>query len=148
MPVGLSLSGPAQSETLRRALTVEVDGRQLFSAVQATWNLLEPSAAPALAEAKQAGWTVIVKEALANGRLAVRGPATAALGELPDVTALAAALRQPWADVVLSGAATVAQLRSNLAALGAPPRPDGDDFAAFALDPSLYWSERAGMAWT
>ena len=73
VPVGLSLSGPAQSETLRRALAVEVDGQQLFSAVQATFNLLEPSAGPALRQAKEAGWTVIVKEALANGRLAVPG---------------------------------------------------------------------------
>ena len=41
------------------------------------------------------------------------------LGEHPDVTALSAALAQPWADVVLLGAATVPQLRSNLAALAA-----------------------------
>ena len=80
VPVGLSLSGPRQSETLRRALTIEVDGTPLFSAVQATWNLLETSAGPALAEAKAAGWTVIVKEALANGRLAVPGPTTAHVG--------------------------------------------------------------------
>ena len=83
VPVGLSLSGPAQSEALRRALAIEVDGRPLFSAVQATWNLLEPSVAPALGEAKAAGWTVIVKEALANGRLAVRGPSTSPSASTP-----------------------------------------------------------------
>ena len=38
-------------------------------------------------------------------------------GTSEDVVALAAALARPWADVVLSGAATVAQLESNLAAL-------------------------------
>src|SRR5262249_44294119 len=38
--VGLSLSGPRQAETLRRALDVEVGGRPLFGCVQATWNLL------------------------------------------------------------------------------------------------------------
>ncbi len=148
VPVGLSLSGPAQSETLRRALAVEVDGQQLFSAVQATFNLLEPSAGPALRQAKEAGWTVIVKEALANGRLAVPGPDTAVLGEHPDATALAAVLAQPWADVVLSGAATVAQLRSNLAALEGGNGTDVDRFGRLAVDPSRYWSERAGMRWT
>jgi aryl-alcohol dehydrogenase-like predicted oxidoreductase len=148
LPVGLSLSGPDQSETLRRALSIAVDGAPLFSAVQATWNLLETSAGPALAEAKGAGWTVIVKEVLANGRLALPGPATRALGERPDVTALAAALAQPWADVVLSGAATVPQLRSNLAALDDAPQPDGDGLAWLALDPRVYWSERAAMPWT
>ena len=49
---------------------------------------------------------MIVKEALANGRLAAQ-----------DDVAIATALRQPWADVVLSGAVTVDQLHSNLRAL-------------------------------
>jgi aryl-alcohol dehydrogenase-like predicted oxidoreductase len=148
VPLGLSLSGPSQSETLRRALAIELDGTPLFSAVQATWNLLETSAGPALAEAKAAGWTVIVKEALANGRLAMPGPEAATLGEHPDVTALAAALAQPWADVVLSGAATVSQLRSNLAALEGTTHSDGDRLATLAVDPRNYWSQRAAMPWT
>jgi aryl-alcohol dehydrogenase-like predicted oxidoreductase len=148
VPVGMSLSGPGQSEVLRRALAIEVGGAPVFSAVQATWNLLETSAGPALAEAKAAGWKVIVKEALANGRLVADGPWAAALGEDPDVTALGAALDQPWADVVLSGAATVGQLRSNLAALDATARPDGDRLAALALEPPTYWGERAAMPWT
>ena len=47
--------------------------RQLFGSVQATWNLLERSAGPVLADAHAAGWLVIVKEGMANGRLAPRG---------------------------------------------------------------------------
>ena len=115
--VGLSVSGTGQRETVERAL--ELGG---FDAVQATWNLHERSVEPALAAAAEAGLTVYVKEALANGRLAGRAPAaelTAAAGELdatPDALALAAVLARPWADVVLSGAATVETLRSNLAA--------------------------------
>ncbi len=146
--VGLSLSGPRQADTLRRALATEVDGRPVFSAVQATWNLLETSVGPALAEAKAAGWTVIVKEALANGRLARPGGHRAVLGDRPDRVALAAALSRPWADVVLSGAVSVTQLRSNLAADGLPPGDDDDRFAAMALDPEVYWAERAAMRWT
>ena len=38
-------------------------------------------------------------------------------GTTPDALALAAALAQPWADVVLSGVATIDTLRSDLAAL-------------------------------
>nr|WSX74416.1 aldo/keto reductase [Streptomyces sp. NBC_00899] len=147
VPVGLSLSGPGQSFTLRRALAARVDGQPVFSAVQATWNVLEPSAGPALAEAKAAGWTVIVKEALANGRLAEPGPGIGALGERPDATALAAALAQPWADVVLSGAVTVGQLRSNLTATSAPAPPP-DLCAALAEDPRAYWSRRSALPWT
>ena len=48
------------------------DDRRLFDAVQATWNLLEPSAAPALETAHASGRGDIVKEALANGRLTIR----------------------------------------------------------------------------
>jgi aryl-alcohol dehydrogenase-like predicted oxidoreductase len=148
VPVGLSISGPNQAETLLRALSISIDGRPLFSAVQATWNLLETSVASALGEAKAAGWTVIVKEALANGRLAVPGAETALLGEHPDLTALAAAMAQPWADVVLSGAATVAQLESNLAVLDDATHPDIEELATLALDPRDYWSQRSAMGWT
>lgn len=147
VPVGVSLSGPSQAETLRRALSIEFDGTPLFSAVQATWNPMEPSVGPALAEAKAAGWTVIVKEALANGRLA--GPGSApALGEHPDAVALAIALAQPWADIVLLGAATVPQLHSNLAALDMAMPAHDDCLATVALDPQVYWAERAAMQWT
>jgi aryl-alcohol dehydrogenase-like predicted oxidoreductase len=148
IPVGVSLSGPGQAETLRRAMDIQVDGSALFSAVQATWNLLEPSAGPALVEAKDAGWIVIVKEALANGRLAVPEPSIATLGDQPSVTALAVALSRPWADVVLSGAVTVPQLDANLAAREVTAEWDDDRFDALAIDPPRYWTERSAMTWT
>src|SRR5262249_3996025 len=59
--VGLTVSGPRQGDTVRRALGVVVAGERLFDCVQATWNLLEPSAGPALEEARAAGLGVIVK---------------------------------------------------------------------------------------
>jgi aryl-alcohol dehydrogenase-like predicted oxidoreductase len=59
--VGLTVTGPRQGETVRQALGVVVAGEPLFDCVQATWNLLEPSAGPALAEARAAGLGVIVK---------------------------------------------------------------------------------------
>src|SRR5262249_37984541 len=66
---------PRQADVIRRALRVNVDGANPLQVVQATWNLLEPSAAAALADAKASGWGVIIKEALANGRLTDRGNA-------------------------------------------------------------------------
>ena len=177
--LGISTSGPAQAATIRRALEIEVGGACLFGSVQATWNLLEPSAEAALAEAAQAGWAVIVKEVVANGRLTERGDAGApgsVLGDLaaaarvgPDAVAMAAALARPWVTLVLSGAATVAQLTSNLGALelaavpaggaqeGAapsagspassrraqllPPLPD------LAEPPDEYWRKRSQRPW-
>jgi aryl-alcohol dehydrogenase-like predicted oxidoreductase len=68
--IGFSTSGPAQADAIRAALTVTVDGEPLFRTVQSTYNALETSAGPALAEAHDAGLTVIIKEGMANGRLA------------------------------------------------------------------------------
>jgi aryl-alcohol dehydrogenase-like predicted oxidoreductase len=52
--IGVSLSGPRQQDTLRQALEAEVDGVNPFSSVQATFNILEPSVAGALEEARAA----------------------------------------------------------------------------------------------
>jgi aryl-alcohol dehydrogenase-like predicted oxidoreductase len=147
--VGLSTSGPAQALTVARA--VAVGG---FDTVQSTWNLLEPSVGPALADAHRAGLGVIVKEALANGRLTSRGgcaeldEVARRLGASPDAVALAAVLAQPWVDVVLSGASTTEQLASNLAAA----RVAWDDEAARALgqlaeEPDAYWRTRSELPW-
>jgi aryl-alcohol dehydrogenase-like predicted oxidoreductase len=156
--VGLSTSGPRQADTIRRALEARVDGICPFSAVQATWNLLEPSAAAALAEAHAAGWTVVVKEGVANGRLTAHGLSgagdvplalaaeAARLGVTPDAVALAAALAQPWADLVLSGAATPEHLRDNLRALDLRPEPGF--LTELAEVPETYWRSRSALSWT
>jgi aryl-alcohol dehydrogenase-like predicted oxidoreductase len=150
--IGLTVTGPRQADTIRRALEVRLDGVPLFDSVQATWNVLEPSAGVALADAKAEGWGVIVKEVLANGRLTNRnaGPAmrevrahAARLGTTIEALAIAAAVAQPWTDVVLSGALTCEQLQHCLAALhlrtAVPP---------IAQAPELYWQQRAALRWT
>ncbi len=159
--IGLSLSGPAQAAALRKALAIEVNGAPLFRAVQATWNVLEPSCGPALAAAHGRGWLVIVKEALANGRLTARNtsPAfeprmavlrreAARLDTTVDALALAAALAQPWAGVVLSGAARVDHLHSNLRSHGvALDAESAASLARLAEEPATYWAERSRLAW-
>lgn len=159
--IGLTLSGAQQAATLARALAVRVDGVALFESVQATWNLLEPSVGPALAAARAHGVGVIVKEALANGRLTARNTdptfadylaqlsrQAARLGCTVDALALAAVLANPWADVVLSGAATAAQVDSNVQALDVV----WDAEAAAALtslveEPAAYWATRGELTW-
>jgi aryl-alcohol dehydrogenase-like predicted oxidoreductase len=163
--VGLSTSGPDQGEVIRKALDVCVDGQPLFRSVQATWNLLETSAGQALSEAHDAGWLVILKEVLANGRLAARQPGDTlgalsgmaeALGEVAeelgttaDAVAIAAALRSPWVSVVLSGAATTAQLMSNLDGAAVEPGADHLRRLMELAEPApLYWRERSALRWT
>jgi aryl-alcohol dehydrogenase-like predicted oxidoreductase len=125
VPLGVSVSGTSQAETIDRAVALGI-----FSAVQATWNLHERAAEDALA---RCGLKVIVKEALANGRLAAR-----------DAEALAAALAKPWATVVLSGAASVEVLRSNLRAHETPPP---GELPELVEDPYTYWAARGQLQW-
>jgi aryl-alcohol dehydrogenase-like predicted oxidoreductase len=70
--IGASVSGPRQAELVDRIVELGC-----FDAVQATWNLHERGASDALARAHDAGLAIIVKEALANGRLTPRGDAPA-----------------------------------------------------------------------
>lgn len=156
--VGLTVSGPGQADTVERALEIERDGVELFMTVQATWNVLEPSSGHMLAAAHSAGLGVMVKEGVANGRLTPRTPDTrirqvvepiaAGAGVTIDAVALAVILAQPWADVVLSGAATVDHLHANTAAVDVHLSPD-DRAALSALveEPPDYWARRSDLAW-
>ena len=129
--IGLSVSGTSQRATVERAL--EVGG---FDAVQATWNLHERSVEPAL-------------EAAAGRETA--GELTAAareLGTTADALALAAVLARPWAGVVLSGAATVETLESNLAAAVLAWNGELEErLAPLREEPAGYWERRSALPW-
>ena len=160
---GLSVSGAGQDVAIRRALEVRRDGERVFDSVQATWNLLERGAESALEEAHAAGLKVVVKESLANGRLTNRNqndcealfPLVAKIralaerrGTTIEVLAMAAALTRPWVDVVLTGAATVQQLQSNLDALEWPYDADLDDtLRSISVSSPDYWRARSSFRW-
>ena len=159
--IGLTVSGSRQSEVIEQSAKLKVDGTHLFDCVQATWNLLEKSAGAALAKVRDLGIGVIIKEALANGRLTDRNNDAAFTEKLKilkheaqrlettvDALALAAVLAQPWVDIVLSGAARVEHLQSNLGALKVP----WDDEAAAELNvlaesAETYWKNRSDLGW-
>jgi len=159
--IGLTASGPRQAAVIARASRIRVGGERLFDTVQATWNLLEPSAGLALAEAHAAGMGVIIKEAVANGRLTARNlePEFARtrailvrearrLGTTVDALVIAAALAQPWVDVVLSGAASIPQLGSNLRAVDVLwDRQAAERTAPLTECPAAYWQKRSTLAW-
>lgn len=156
--IGLSVSGPQQAVVIRKALALKPP---LFDCVQATFNLLEQSAGPALEEARAAGVSVLVKEAMANGRLlqlnraaadAVR-EAAARLDVPADALCLAAVMRQRFAPMVLSGAATVEQVKSNARALELLESGRLDDATlrvlmdACRMEAVEYWAERGRLSW-
>jgi len=159
--IGLSVSGPRQSETIEKAISISIDGVRLFDAVQATWNLLERSAGPALAAANQLGMAVTVKEGVANGRLTPRNQSLgfsrerrllARVAKENDTTldalSLAAALNQPWATTVLSGATTAEHLTSNLLARDVKWTDQiSDELASICESPLEYWETRSKLSW-
>jgi len=159
--IGLSLSGTQQAEMLDAALTINIDGQRLFDAVQATWNILEPSAGHSLQHAHDQGLGVILKEVLANGRLTSRNTKpqfkdqhqrlsniAQRLGGSIDAVAIAAALHQPFADVVLSGAAQLSHLNSNLNALTLPWDTEAQNaIQSLQESPDSYWQTRSSLAW-
>ena len=174
---GLSVSGAGQDVAIRRSLEVRRDGERVFDSVQATWNLLERGAESALEDAHAAGMRVVVKESLANGRLAggakrEAGSGTgqegdekreggiltplvaqirevaAARGTTIEMLALAAALARPWADVVLTGAATVGQIRSNVAALAVTYDAELEaQLRSVSIASEEYWRARSSFSW-
>lgn len=152
MAMGLSVTGPRQGEIIDAAIALQRGGKRLFDWVQATWNVLEPSAGPALLRAKERGLRTIAKEGMANGRLASRGRLVEWLelarstGVEPDALALGVALQQPFLDVVLSGAATVDQLRSNLKARELAPVKL--ELSELVVPPAAYWAQRSRLPWT
>ena len=160
---GLSVSGAGQDVAIRRSLEVRRDGERVFDSVQATWNLLERGAESALEDAHGAGMKVVVKESLANGRLShtnrnqdeVLFPAVARIRQLAEsrgltveTLALAAALARPWADIVLTGAATVWQIQSNVAALELAYDPELEEqLRSVSIGSAEYWRARSSFTW-
>ena len=173
---GLSVSGAGQDVAVRRCLEVRRDGVRVFDSVQATWNLFERGAESALQDAHAAVMRVVVKESLANGRRTQReagrgerdggsgkreaeieifSPLVARIREVAEsrdttveTLALAAALARPWADVVLTGAATVGQVQSNVAALDLAY--DGEleeELRSVSVKSAEYWQARSSFRW-
>jgi aryl-alcohol dehydrogenase-like predicted oxidoreductase len=106
---------------------------------------------------------VVVKESLANGRLTQANrdkddalyPAVARIRELAEnrgttveTLALAAALARPWANIVLSGAATVDQIRSTVGALDFVYDAELDEqLRSVAVASDQYWRARGSFRW-
>ncbi|GAB3408564.1 aldo/keto reductase [Schumannella luteola] len=146
--IGFSTSGPEQGAVIDRALALPDSP---FSAVQSTWNLLEHSAGAALSRAHDAGWLVVVKESLANGRLAPGSApvelaaAAEAAGATADELAVGTVLAEPWADIVLLGAVTRDQLAQNVRAT--PATSATASLGALSQAPADYWAALSALSW-
>lgn len=154
--IGVSTSGPGQAATIRAVLELSASGEVPFSFVQATWNILETSATAALEDAANSGLGIIVKEALANGRLVKEAGVPPQVLELarkygvgPDAICLAAAAALSCRPVVLCGPVSVGQLLDNLKANTINLSEDElAELSSLSEDAAVYWSIRSSLPWT
>ncbi|WKK67563.1 aldo/keto reductase [Lutimonas zeaxanthinifaciens] len=161
LKIGLSASGVQQNEILEYASKIMIHGEPLFESFQVTYNVLEMSTHDILKKLINAGKSIIIKEALANGRifkhkdyghyanlvrflesLAVRyGVSIDAIGLRFVMDILEPAL-------VLSGASTQRQLAENLRAQYFKlDLQDQLHLKQFAVDSEFYWNERKNLKW-
>ncbi len=159
--IGLSLSGPRQADTLEKSLEIKSSEKQLFQSVQVTWNLLERSTTEAIYNAVKAGYGIIVKEALANGRLTDKNTAPEFQDKLKVITeianeyqigidaiAISYILHQSWISVVLSGAVQKSHLDSNLESLQIELNPGKiEKLNQLVESPEEYWQTRSALKW-
>lgn len=153
--IGLTASGINQSEVVRKALAIELNGSQLFDSYQVTYNVFEQTVFEALEEVKKAGKFIIVKEGLANGRVFLPSKTNEILQKLSDTysvgvdaIALRFCLDAMPTDIVLSGASDEKQLKENLKALTFELTADEVSLLkSCKVSSKEYWNERSQLSW-
>jgi len=159
--IGITVTGHDQVEVIKKALDVSVEAEQLFDVFQVTYNILDQSLAEVYPDLEQQGKRIVIKEALANGRV-FRNKDYSRYNQLYDVTERIAANHNVGVDavllqycaqtisnaVVLSGASSKTQLSENLK-MNTLQLSEAElyQLQQFKIQPSAYWQERKQLAW-
>lgn len=159
--IGLSASGENQKEILEFASKIMVDNEILFESFQVSYNILETSTHDLLKKLLHQGKTVIIKEALANGRVFknshypdyknlynVLGRIAKKYGVTVDAVALRYVIDHLQPSLVLSGASTNKQLAENLRAKDFKLEDSEiSELNNLSVDSGIYWAERKELVW-
>lgn len=156
--IGITTTGVDQSEVIKHALEIKLNSKMIFESFQVTYNILEQSTFEVIKEAKQKGKKIIIKEALANGRIfnAKKYPEVyKQLNQLSlkyqvgiDAIALRFVIDSLQPDFVLSGASNVFELNQNVQALHFNLTPtEINQLQHLAINPEVYWQERKALHW-
>lgn len=161
LQIGLTTSGANQGKILEAALKVKVEGEELFDSFQVTYNILDQSTHSVLKHIIGRGKTIIIKEALANGRVfkndaypqyqqlySMLQRLSAKYNVGVDAIALRFVMDALQPKLVLSGASNALHLEQNLKALNFCLEPeDLIQLQSFKIDPHTYWTERNRLEW-
>lgn len=159
--IGLTTTGAKQSEVLERALDVEVNGEELFSIFQVTYNIFDQSIASTAREISNRNHRLIIKEALANGRVFTNAKyphynnAYKQLERLAkeynvgmDAIALRFCIDSIPLYKVLSGASSEQHIMDNLKACDILLKEaDLKLLTELNIEPNQYWTERKQLGW-
>lgn len=155
--IGITTSGANQSDVIASALNISIENDSLFDSFQVTYNVFEQSAFSILSDVLKQGKKVIIKEALANGRVFQNRKSECykileTLSKKYQVGVDAIVLRfvidslQP--TYVLSGASNKMQLTENLKALNFNLTSEEIKLlSALKVSPKSYWNERNMLNW-
>lgn len=161
LKIGISSSGIEQVKIIEEAQKVIYDGEELFDSYQVTYNIFEQSCFTILKQLLAQDKTIIIKEALANGRVFKNTSfpeynlAYTYLEELAkkysvgtDAIALRFVINHLKPTLVLSGGANTIQIKENLKALSF--ELDVNEISklkSFKVSTENYWQERGNLEW-
>jgi aryl-alcohol dehydrogenase-like predicted oxidoreductase len=161
LKIGLTTTGANQAEVIKKALNITVDGASLFDLFQVTYNFLDQSILKVSEELIQENKSIVIKEALANGRV-FRNESYPHYNKMYEVLESISKKHNVGVDaislkyceqtipnsIILSGASTIRQLQENLKA--DTFMLSSQDLAlldAFKTPAHYYWSERKKLTW-
>jgi len=161
LKIGITTTGANQVAVIKKALDVAVGGHQLFDAFQVTYNVLEQSLGDILSDLIQKNKKIIIKEALANGRIFRNNDykkyhdlynelehLSHKYGVGVDAIALQLCAQKVAKSIILSGASNTTQLQENLRLnTFRLTEEEIQELAAFKIDPITYWEERKQLQW-
>ena len=159
--IGLTTTGANQTEVLEKGLSIEVDNEALFQSFQCTYNILDQSISKYTEALQNLSGPVIIKEALANGRLIPNIKYKAyknvydcmnRLAKKYNVGADAIALRYCIdafsGALVLSGANNNDHITANLKANQfSLTESEIKELNTFGISRNAYWQERKELIW-
>jgi aryl-alcohol dehydrogenase-like predicted oxidoreductase len=159
--IGITTTGANQIDVIKKALDVSVEGNQLFDAFQVTYNMLDQSLNSISKELQQQNKRVIIKEALANGRV-FRNANYTHYNELyntleslankynvgVDAVSLKFCEQTILGSIILSGASNTKQLEENLKVdLFHLSENELEKLIVFQVNADFYWQERRQLVW-
>ena len=159
--IGITTTGANQVDVINKALNVSVGGIQLFDAFQVTYNMLDQSLNSISIELNKQNKKIIIKEALANGRV-FRNEKYSRYYKMYDVLELLAKKHKVGVDaislqfcaqtipesIILSGASNNIQLQENLKLnTFLLSEIELQKIKNFKINPNNYWQERKQLNW-